>query len=310
MVSILMSVFKEPIEWIKQSIESVLAQSYTDFEFIIINDNPNREDLKDFLEAEKKYDKRIKIFTNVKNIGLTKSLNYGLNLCKGKYIARMDADDISLPRRIEKQVAFLEKNTDVIVCGTNIEYFGKTNVLKLKNIYSDDLDIRGQMLLDSGFAHPSVMIRREVMDNNSIKYDEDFRSSQDYKLWYDLSDYGKFANLSEVLLLYRLSPKQISKTSNSDQANNRQYVSKLFRDRGINGYRIIYDRSKRRLDVIAKPKRENQKEYRTIKAYYLRSYYYDNFDLTNLLEVVFSKETRISIKERFIILMTAIRRLL
>lgn len=309
MVSVLMSVFNEPIEWIKQSIESVLAQSYTDFEFIIINDNPNRKDLMDFLESEKEHDKRIKISTNAKNIGLTKSLNLGLSLCKGKYVARMDADDISLSKRFERQVAYLENNPDVIVCGTNIEYFGKTNVLKLKNIYNDDLDIRGQMLLDSGFAHPSVMIRKDVMDNNSIKYDEDFRTSQDYKLWYDLSAYGKFSNLKEVLLRYRLSPKQISKTSNSDQANNRKYVSKLFRDRGINGYRMIYDRSKRGIDVIAKPNGEN-KEFKTIKAYYIRSYLYDNFNLNNLLEVVFSKETSISIKERLLILMLAIRRLL
>ena len=119
-ITVLMSIYKEPIDWMILSIDSIIEQTYKDFEFIIINDNPERLDNTKLLEKYLKKDSRIKIVNNSENIGLTKSLNKGLAVSTGEYIARMDADDISLPTRFEKQIAFLESNPNVIVLGTNI----------------------------------------------------------------------------------------------------------------------------------------------------------------------------------------------
>ena len=184
LVSVLMSVYNEPIEWVKQSLESILKQTYSNFEFIIINDNPGRLDLDSFLSSIAEHDIRIKIYKNVKNIGLTKSLNVGLKLCSGKYIARMDADDISLPKRFACQVLFMERHPRVAVCGTDIKLFGLYRPLYVKTIYKNDQDIRGQMFFNSGFVHPTVFIRKSILDSYNITYDESFRNAQDYKLWY------------------------------------------------------------------------------------------------------------------------------
>ena len=101
-----MSIYSEEEEWIRESIDSILNQTFSDFEFIIINDNPNRDKNNSLLTEYTRIDNRIIIITNEENIGLTKSLNKGLEIARGKYIARMDADDISLPTRFEKQVDF------------------------------------------------------------------------------------------------------------------------------------------------------------------------------------------------------------
>ncbi len=200
-----MSVYKEPIEWLRQSIDSMLNQTFKDFEFIIICDNPEYEDginlLKDYLVK----DKRIILLCNDKNIGLTKSLNKCLSVSKGEYIARMDADDIAYPTRLEKQLALMEKNPDVDVCGTNILKFGgESRVVsypeKMDNIY---------LFIESPFAHPTVVIRKKSLKN--FRYNEEFRVSQDFKLWVDMYEKGAvFYNLQETLLKYRVSDKQIS----------------------------------------------------------------------------------------------------
>ena len=109
-ISVIMSVYNEPLDWVQESIDSILQQTFGNFEFIIINDNPNNKELFDFLITNKIKDNRIIIINNDENIGLTKSLNKGLERAKGEYIARMDADDISLPERLEKQINFLNTN--------------------------------------------------------------------------------------------------------------------------------------------------------------------------------------------------------
>lgn len=219
-VSVLMSVYNEPLDWIQQAIDSILTQTFNDFEFIIVNDKPDRMELKDFLERNTAKDSRIRIHTNPENIGLTKSLNVGLKLCTGKYIARMDADDISLPERFQKQVEYLNQHNQVIVVGTDIKYFGDVPKMTYSDwINPNDNEIKAQMLSNSGFAHPTVMIRHACLLDNKIEYDENYRQGQDYRLWELLYDFGEFANIKEKLLNYRLSNHQVSKRSNSVQVN-------------------------------------------------------------------------------------------
>ena len=214
-----MSVYKEPFKWIKQSIYSIIQQTFTDFEFIIICDNPSNQNLVDFLELFSKRDRRIKLIVNENNLGLTRSLNKGLEYACGKYIARMDADDISLPLRFQKQVEFLEQHPNVIVLGTSYSYIGKGASIRTSNTKCDDESIRAQMLLTNCIAHSSVFIRRSVLVNNNIVYDETYRQSQDYRLWELLFPYGEFACLNEKLLNYRLSSQQITKTEGSKQSH-------------------------------------------------------------------------------------------
>ncbi|CAM1352043.1 glycosyltransferase [Tenacibaculum ascidiaceicola] len=212
-VSVIMSVYAEPIEWIKEAINSILNQTFKDFEFIIVNDNPIRKENIMLLNNFKSLDYRVVILKNDKNIGLTKSLNKAIEISKGKYIARMDADDISLPTRFEKQVDFLEMNEDHIVCGTNIKCFEYKDTTV---VYPEDKFMF--LFLKSPFAHPTVMFRNlQKEKGGKIKYNEDFKYAQDYELWSRLYKLGRFYNLQEVLLKYRVSEQQISKEKLSEQ---------------------------------------------------------------------------------------------
>lgn len=223
-ISVIMSVYKEPIEWIKQSIDSVLNQTFQDFEYIIICDNPDYEEAISLLNTyEKKYP-QISIIYNPNNIGLTKSLNKGIKKATGKYIARLDADDISLPKRFERQYAYMQEHPDVIVLGTNVKCIGKNLFHQNPTIVYEDGEIKAQLLLKNGFVHSSVFIRKKVLDDNNILYDEDYRQTQDLRLWETLIHYGKYANLRDKLILYRVSDQQITKAHGSGQVGNAQKV--------------------------------------------------------------------------------------
>jgi len=131
LISVLMPVYKEPENYLKQSIESVLNQTYVDFEFIIILDNPENQKLEDLILEYRNKDSRIIFHKNNKNLGIAKTLNKGLQIAKGKYIARLDADDIAYPERLEKQLKIME-NEGVVLCGSKADYIiMKENLLKI-----------------------------------------------------------------------------------------------------------------------------------------------------------------------------------
>ena len=253
-ISVIMSIYKEPIDWIRLSIDSILNQTYKDFEFIIVNDKPDREENRILLEEYSQRDSRIIVITNQENIGLTKSLNKALRLSKGEYIARMDADDISEPQRFEKQLYFMERNKDVIVCGTNVRFIGRKFIANLKsNRFKDDSKNKAALFFNSCFVHPTVLIRKSVLNENSIEYDETYRHTQDYRLWECLSEYGKFANLSEKLLRYRCSDMQITHTNSSSQLKYainirrrllKKYLIKNHIDFDVENYNLFYVRKK------------------------------------------------------------------
>lgn len=212
-VSVIMSVYGEPEEWLRESINSILEQTFRDFEFIIVNDNPGREANWRVLGEYVRRDGRVVVLHNEENIGLTRSLNRGLEVARGKYVARMDADDISLPRRFEKQVAFLEEHLDVGVCGANIRLFGcRKGEQKYPERDEDCFLFQG-----SPFAHPMVMIRASVLKDNGLFYNPDFRYAQDYELWSRMKGVTCFHNLQEVLLKYRVTNKQITSKNHQSQ---------------------------------------------------------------------------------------------
>lgn len=225
-ISVLMSVYHEPIDWLALSVDSILNQSFSDFEFIIIVDDPNNQEAINYIRQKAEEDNRIVLVINEENVGLTKSLNKGLKIAKGNYIARMDADDISYPERFEKQFTFMESHPSVILLGTGVRYFGDLRERETRQIIylSDNDKIKASMLFNSGFSHPTIMIRRKILVDNDIMYDENYRQTQDYRLYETLYDLGDFANLPEVLLDYRKSKEQISTRLYKRQGGNMQQI--------------------------------------------------------------------------------------
>lgn len=228
-VSIVLPVYNAQ-ETIAEAIYSILCQTFVDFELILINDG-STDDSESVIGYFK--DPRIQYYTNEKNKGLIYTLNRGISLAKGKYIARMDADDIAMPTRLEKQIRIMEQNSNIIVCGTRIKYFG---VVKRNGEFmapETSEENKAWLLEEVCFAHPTVMIRKDVLINNQIFYNSDYKNCEDYKLWVDLSEYGDYYNIQEPLLKYRLSDTQITQKTNTIQLENarrcrREYWAKIF----------------------------------------------------------------------------------
>ncbi len=213
LVSVVMSTKDTEDEMLKMSIESILKQSYSDFEFLIVCDGSEHD-----YEILKEYkDPRITIIKHEKSLGLTKSLNEAMSIAKGDYIARMDSDDISLIDRFAIQVQFMEKNRDVDICSTMTKNFGNSKKFSV-NLYNDSEGIKSQLFLYNCLAHPSIMMRKEFILKNNIQYDENFKYSQDYELWSRCSKIGNLCVINKVGLLYRTHYNQIS-TSKLEEQN-------------------------------------------------------------------------------------------
>lgn len=206
-ISVIMSIYNETEEQIKSSIESILNQTYENFEFIIILDNPNYK-YKNVIESYK--DSRIKFIINDENIGLAKSLNKALKLARCKYIARMDADDISLPNRFEEQIKYLQDN-NLDLCGAGIEYFDEDKSYE-KIVYPINYnDIKEALKYFNCVPHPTWFGKKEVFDKNN-GYQEEFIVAQDYDfLVRAIINGAKIGNINKILLKYRLSKEGISR---------------------------------------------------------------------------------------------------
>ncbi len=220
LISVIMSNYNTPEEYLRQAIESVLNQTYNNFEFIIIDDCSS--DIS--LEIIKSYkDERIVVLKNDENMGITKSLNRGLEIAKGEFIARMDADDICLPERFEKQVQYLSNNPAVVVCGTGVELFGDgADVYKEKIVCKaippkEEFQIRLLFGNQINIIHPTAMFRHKILLDNSIKYDERYIYAQDYRMWVNCSRVGECANLPDILLKYRIHNKAVSSDKKETQ---------------------------------------------------------------------------------------------
>lgn len=203
MISVIMSVYNDENN-LAFAIESILNQSYKDFEFIIINDSSNDNSKNIILDFQKK-DKRIVYLENQKNEGLAKSLNKAISISKGKFIARMDSDDICMMDRFKIQIEFLENNTDIDVLGTGAILIDKENK-KIGNVLMPrtDKEIKKVLIYKNSIIHPSVIIKKYVLIELG-GYNPSFLKAQDLDLWVRLANNGKnFYNLQEYLINYRV----------------------------------------------------------------------------------------------------------
>lgn len=211
-ISVIMPVYNCEA-YIKDAVDSILNQTFQNFELIIIDDASTDATV----SIIKKYkDQRIQLKEKPKNSGYTTSLNYGLSIAKGEYIARMDGDDISLPERFLKQISFLDNNQDVILCGSLLSIIGTDEIIALPEYHED---IKLGLLKGNCIAHPSVMFRNLKWEENSISYNTTKEPAEDYDLWSRLLGIGKLHNLQEVLINYRVHNAQVSKKKETQQTN-------------------------------------------------------------------------------------------
>lgn len=210
-VSVLMPVYNVQ-DHVSEAVDSILNQTFKDFEFIIIDD-ASTDSTFEIINSYK--DERIVLLKNETNIGLAASLNKGIKIAKGEYIARMDGDDISMPKRLEKQVDYLDKHPEVGVLGTYIKLFG--SVSTINKYFLKDIECKLQLLFGVPFAHPTVVFRKVIFTSSNLYYDESLHQyGEDYDLWFKLSKFTNFANLPSILLKYRTYPitkKKIEETA-------------------------------------------------------------------------------------------------
>jgi len=215
LVSVVMPAYNAE-KFIGDAIESILNQTFKDFEFIIVDDCSKDKTWKIIQDYAKK-DERIVPVKNEENLKTTATLNKGINLSKGKYLVRMDADDWSYPYRIQEQVNFMEKYPDIVVSGGSIEVCDEKLNFKNKREYpNSDEDVRRKIFRYSPFAHPSIIMKRGSVIEVGM-YDEKLPLSQDYDLYFRLGNIGKFANLDRILIKLRNHPQSSSMSKEKDQ---------------------------------------------------------------------------------------------
>jgi hypothetical protein len=189
-----------------EAMQSILRQSLRDFEFLIIDD-ASTDDSVSIIEDFK--DSRIRLIQSPARLKLSGALNLGLDHAQGRYIARMDADDISLPHRLEIQASFMEQHPELGLCGTWIRYFGGSSHAILKRPLHHE-EILAFTLLDTPFAHPTMMLRRDMLERDKLRFNGDFFPTEDFELWTRALRTLPGANLPEVLLLYRIHGKSLT----------------------------------------------------------------------------------------------------
>jgi glycosyltransferase involved in cell wall biosynthesis len=200
-VSVIMSVHNEEAT-IAEAIESIIAQTYHDWEFIIIEDCSTDRSL-EIAGHYVRQQKRIKIIKNDHNLGLAKSLNKGIKAAKGEFIARMDGNDFSYPERLEKQVAFMRDNPAIDVLGTGAELIDESgNTLSFRNLPETHDELSANIHKMCPVFHPSVIMRNEFL-KRSGGYNDRLRISQDMDIWSRMIDRATFHNLQEPLIRYQ-----------------------------------------------------------------------------------------------------------
>lgn len=268
LVSVIMANYKTKIEYLKEAIESILNQTYTNFELIIIDDCSQDESV-EYIQSLS--DSRIVVMINEKNSGPAVSRNKGIDASKGKYIAVMDSDDISLPNRLQVEVDYMENNPDVIVCGSWFEKFGVENYVRKPVI--DDFEIYRCQLLFSNtpttLCSPSAMIRKSMLDEHRIRYDESLLKTEDYGLWVDCSKVARFHIIKEVLVKYRTHAQQTSIKDFSEQDKYSDLISR----RQLQSLGIDYREEEKRwrFDVV-----KNRNDYMNFYSWINQIIYYNN----------------------------------
>jgi glycosyltransferase involved in cell wall biosynthesis len=197
-------------QYLREAIASILAQTLQDFEFLIVDDGSTDKSREVILSYD---DARIQLFENQGNLGLSRSLNMGLEMAKGEYIARQDADDISEPERLAKQVAFLESHPEVALLGTWYKKIdSEGNFIGKRELPCDYTEIRWSLLFFCPFIHSAVMLRKDAVLKQIGFYNEALAYSLDYELWHRIACRLSVANLDKYLVRYRITPWSMTST--------------------------------------------------------------------------------------------------
>lgn len=263
-VSVIMPAYNSE-KYIDEAISSVLNQTYKDFILYVINDGSTDKTRERIIKYSKQ-DPRVILVDNEENKGLIYTLNRGIDLSDSEYILRMDSDDIMMRNKIEKQIRFMDSNSNVKVLGTlsrDFTDFDKKGRVRLLPVTHKK--IRTHLLFTSPMVHPSVMMRREIFAND-IRYENNYKSAEDYALWSKLIVDNEFANLKEPLLKYRVLESSITRTmQKSEKKIERDKVLKSiykinFENLGIllseGQYQIYRDLINLELDITDKNKKE------------------------------------------------------
>lgn len=207
-ITVLMPVYNGE-RYLREAIESILGQTYIDFEFLIIDDGSIDNSL-NIIDSYN--DQRINVVRNERNIGVAASLNRGLDVAKGKYIARMDADDISHFIRLEKQVKFLDSHPEIPMVGAQtqtIDQEGKIKSSRETKFSTENIGIRWSLMFDNSFSHSSVMFRREVIWDQFFGYDVGKIACEDFDLWSRVVEKYAVQNLPQILIMHRIHPESV-----------------------------------------------------------------------------------------------------
>ncbi|TYB79575.1 glycosyltransferase family 2 protein [Bizionia myxarmorum] len=197
--------------FLKESINSVLNQTFKDFTLLVLNDN-STDGTSEILEAYKKQDSRVSVISKTKNEGPANLRNEGIELAETEFIALLDADDIALPKRFEKQLDYLKANPDVGVCGTWFTFFGTKEKTVQHEVEHEALKV--QFLHSCGIGNPTVMFRKTAL--GSLRFEHQYVPAEDYGLWAQLIHKTKFHNIPESLLKYRWHDANISQTKEAN----------------------------------------------------------------------------------------------
>lgn len=226
-ISVVMSVYNGE-KYLKEAIDSVIAQTFKDFEFIIINDGSTDNSLSIINSYD---DNRIKLLNNDKNMGLIYSLNRGFEVANGKYIIRFDADDICLKNRFQVQYDYMEENNDVAMMSAYATWFidGKNFIRKTIKSDMEYEKIKAKFIFENHINHSCVILRNEIIKKESYRYDSKYLHIEDYGLWLNIAKKYKVTTLDKSLLLCRISRNSVTSMANRDM-KSRQMI-----------YKIIYD---------------------------------------------------------------------
>jgi Glycosyl transferase family 2 len=207
-ISVVMSVFNGQV-FLAEAVESILGQTFHDFEFVIIDDG-STDRTAEILTNYARQDERIRVHRH-ENKGRATSLNIGIGVARGKYIARMDADDIALRTRLEEQIRFMEEHPDVGLLGGAFELISDdgSRLINTISFPTEDSDIKSALLIDNPICHPTVIMRKAVFEVSG-GYRKALVDADDYDLWLRISERSRLANLSTCILQYRIHPNQVS----------------------------------------------------------------------------------------------------
>lgn len=199
-VSVLMAVYNTNPQHLREAIDSILGQTFADFEFLIINDASTNAEVEEVIRGYT--DERIRYYVNEKNLGISPTRNRLMDLARGEYLAVMDHDDVSLPERLAKEVAYLDEHPEVGVVATYYRLVGEDESSCRKYPIEDE-NIKVSLARDCVLVHPAAMLRKSVLVENGVQYEKEYFPAEDYRMWCRLIPHTKFHNIPEVLFLYR-----------------------------------------------------------------------------------------------------------